>query len=80
MIDFLKSSFFKMVVFIKLVVSLTIVNDDPSLTIVNDDPSLTIINDEPSLRIVNIIVNKFFFKNDRLFKNNRIKNGRKSVF
>ena len=37
----------------KLVVMLTIVNDDPSLTIVNDKPSLTIVNDEPSLTIVN---------------------------
>jgi len=36
-----------MIVFIKFVVSLTIVNDDPSLTIVNDNPSLTIVNDDP---------------------------------
>ena len=42
-----------MIVFIKLVVSLTIVSKDPSLTIVNDDPSLTIANDDPSLTIVN---------------------------
>ena len=42
-----------MIVFIKLAVSLTIVNDDPSLTIVNDDPSLTIVNDDLSLTIVN---------------------------
>ena len=42
-----------MIVFIKFVVSLTIVNDDPSLMIVNDDPSLTIVNDNPSLTIVN---------------------------
>ena len=38
-----------MVVFIEIVFSLTIVNDDPSLTIVtivNDDPSLTIVNEE----------------------------------
>ena len=55
--------------FIKLVVSLMIVNDNPSLTIVNDDLSLT---------IVKIIVDKQNFKNDRFFKNNRIKNGRKS--
>jgi len=33
-----------MVVF-KTIVSLTIVNDDPSLTIVNDNPLLTIVND-----------------------------------
>ena len=38
--------FSKTIDFKKLVVSLTIVNDDPSLTIVNDDPSLTIINEE----------------------------------
>ena len=50
----------KTIVFIKFVVLLTIVNDEPSLTIVNDDPSLTIVNDDPSLTIVNIIVNKFF--------------------
>ena len=37
------------IVFKKLVVSLTIVNDDPSLTIVNDYPSLTIVNNDPSL-------------------------------
>ena len=34
------------IVFKKLVVLLTIVNDKPSLTIVIDDPSLTIINKE----------------------------------
>jgi len=45
-----------------MVVSLTIVNDDPSLTIVNDEPSLTIVNDDPSLTIVYIIVNKIFFR------------------
>ena len=45
-IVFLKVRFLKMVVFIKFVVSLTIINDDPSLTIVNDDPSLTIVNEE----------------------------------
>ena len=48
--------------FDKFVVSLTIVNDNPSLTIVNDDPSLT---------IVNITVNKNFFhrfQNDRFFQ------------
>ena len=44
---FFKSSLFKNgLFFIKLVVSLTIVNDDPSLTIVNDNPSLTIVNEE----------------------------------
>ena len=42
-----------MSVFIKLIVSLTIVNDVPSLTIFNDDPLLTIVNDDPSLTIVN---------------------------
>ena len=47
--------------FIKLVVSLTIVKDNPSLTIFNNDPSLT---------IVNIIVN--FFKNER-FLSERLK-------
>ena len=44
----------KTTVFIKFVVSLTIVNYNPSLTIVNDDPSLS---------IVNIIVNRNFFQN-----------------
>ena len=39
--------------FLKVRLSLTIVNDNPSLTIVNDDPSLTIVNDESSLTIVN---------------------------
>jgi len=39
-----------------------------SLTIDNDNPSLTIVNDDPLLTIVNIIVNKFFFKNDRFLK------------
>ena len=34
------------IVFKKLVVSLTIFNDNPSLTIVNDDPSLMIFNEE----------------------------------
>ena len=34
------------IVFKKLVVSLTIFNDNPSLTIVNDDPSLMIVNEE----------------------------------
>jgi len=38
---------FKTIVFIKFVVSLTIVNDDPSLTIVKDELSLTIVNDDP---------------------------------
>ena len=37
----------------KFVVSLTIVNDDPSVTIVNNDPSITIVNYKPSLMIVN---------------------------
>ena len=43
---FKKRSFSKTTVFKKLVVSLTIVNDNPSLTIVNDDPSLRIVNEE----------------------------------
>ena len=51
-----------MTVLIKFVVSLTIVNDNPSLTIVNDNPSLTIVNDDLSLTIVNIIVDKKFFQ------------------
>ena len=45
----------KTTVFIKFVVSLTFVNNNPSLTIVYDDPSLT---------IANIIFNNFFFKNN----------------
>ena len=48
------------------IVSLTIVNDDPSLTIVNDESPLTIVNDDPSLKIVNdpslMIVNIIFNK------------------
>ena len=48
-----KRSVAKTTVFKKLVVLLTIVNDNPSLTIVNDDPSLTIFNDDPSLTIIN---------------------------
>ena len=35
-----------MIVFTKLAVSLTIINDDPSLAIVNDDPLLTIVKKE----------------------------------
>ena len=54
---------FKTIVFKKLVVSLTIVNDKPLFTIVNDNPSLTIVNDDSLLTIVNddsllTIVNK----------------------
>ena len=49
-------SFFK-----TIVVSLTIINDDPSLTIVNDDPSLTIVNITVNKNISKTIV----FKNDR---------------
>ena len=41
------------IVFIKLAVLFTIVNDVPSLSIVNDDPLLTIINKDPLLMIVN---------------------------
>ena len=41
-----KTVVFKPIVFKKLDVSLTIV-DEPSLTIVNDDTSLTIVNDDP---------------------------------
>ena len=63
-------SFFpKTTVFIKFVVLLMVVNKNPSLTIVNDDLSLT---------IVNIIVNKKEFQKRSFFKNNRIKNDRKS--
>ena len=40
-------------IFIKLVVSSMIVNDDPWLMIVNDEPLLTIFNDDPLLTIVN---------------------------
>ena len=49
---------FKTIVFVKLVVSLMIVNDDPSLTMVNDKPSLT---------IVNIIVNNIYFQKRKFF-------------
>ena len=42
---FKNNSFLKMVVF-KTIVSLTIVNDDPSITMANDDHSLTIVNEE----------------------------------
>ena len=59
---FLKVRFLKMVFFIKLVVSLTIVKDNPSLTIFNNDPLLT---------IVNIFVN--FFKNERFLRSDRFK-------
>ena len=48
MVDF-KTIVFQNDLFIKFVVSLTIVNDDPSLTIINDKPSLTIVNDDPLL-------------------------------
>jgi len=51
--SFFKNDRFKTIVLIKFVVSLTIVNDDPTLTIVNDEPSLTIVNNNPSLTIVN---------------------------
>ena len=46
---FSKRSLLKTIVYIKFVVSLTIVNDEPSLMIVTDEPSLTIVNDDPSL-------------------------------
>ena len=52
----------KMTVFIKFVVSFTIVNNNPSLTIFNYYPSLTIISDDPSLTIDNVIVNEIFFQ------------------
>jgi len=32
-----------------IIISLSIVIDDPSLTIVDDDPALTIVNDDPAL-------------------------------
>ena len=55
----------KTTVFIKFVVSLTIVNDNPSLTIINDDPRLMIVKDKLLLMINNIISNTYlFFKND----------------
>ena len=66
--SFLKWSFLKRSFFIKFVVSLTIVNDDPSLTIVSGDPSLTIVNGDPSLTIVNIIVSKFVFQKRSFFQ------------
>ena len=44
--SFSKRSFSKTTVFKKLVVSLTIVKDNPSLLIVNEDPLLTIVNEE----------------------------------
>ena len=50
---FLKWSFLKRSIFIKFVVSLMIVNDDPSLTIFNNEPSLEIVNNEPLLAIIN---------------------------
>ena len=43
--SFSKRSFSKTIVFKKLVVSLTIDNDDLLLTIVHDDPSLTIVKE-----------------------------------
>ena len=56
-ISFLKRSLLKKIVFskqsfYKIVVSLTMVEDEPSLTIFNHDPSLTIVNDDPLLTIV----------------------------
>jgi len=50
-------------VFIKFVVSITIVNDNPSVTIVTDDPSLTIVN-----IIVNIVFSKAFVFKKQLYK------------
>ena len=58
---FQKLCFLKMVVcktialkniFIKIVISLTILNNDPLLMIVNNEPLFTIINDDPTLTIV----------------------------
>ena len=69
---FINDNFFsKTTVFIKFVVSFTIVNDNPSLTIVNDDPSLTIVNDDPSLTIVNIFININFFSKTIVFQKDR---------
>ena len=50
---FQNDRFQKTIVFKKLVVSLTIINDKSLLMIVNDDPSLTIVHDDSSLTIVN---------------------------
>ena len=55
---FLNLSFFKTIVFIKLVVSLKIVNDDPSLTIVNDNPLLTKTR-KPTCRASVLIIEYF---------------------
>ena len=43
----------KLIVFIKFILLLTILNNNPSLMIINNDPSLMIINDNPLLTIVN---------------------------
>ena len=51
---------FKNAVFIKFVVSLTIVNNNPLLRIVKKDPSLA---------IVNIFIHDNFFQYYRFFKN-----------
>ena len=48
-----KRSYFKTIVFIIFVISLTIVNDNPLLTIVNNNPSLMIVNEKLLLTIVN---------------------------
>ena len=48
-----KWSFSNTIVFKKLVISLTIVNNKPLLTIVNDNLSLMIVNNDPLLTIVN---------------------------
>ena len=44
--EFVAKTKFLKIVFIKIVVLLKIINEDPSLTIFNDDPSLTIVKEE----------------------------------
>jgi len=74
-IIFSKRSFFKTIHSNKLVVSSTIVNDDPLLTTVFIKFDV-LFNDNPSLTIVNIIVNNVFsntivFSKVIVFLNNR---------
>ena len=69
--QFFKKFVLKWSFLIKLVVSLTIVNDDPSLTIVNDYTSVT---------TVKMIVNKLFFSTVIVFKKQSYKNGHKSFY
>jgi len=78
---FQNDCFSKTTVFIKFVVSLTIIYDT-LLTILNDNPPFTIVNDHPLLTIVNIFINEkqisqtiVFFKTT-VFLNNRLKHDR----